>query len=166
MSGTYFWIGLSARTIANYFLELGKRDGVPIDPLKLQKLVYLAHGWSLFFLQRPLIREPFEAWRYGPVVPELYQEFRRFGGWPITDLARGVPCESTHGIDQQTRSLLNAVWERYRHLTPIQLSMLTHEPGYAWDLVQRQPDVFSFGGRKIPNEYIADEFARRQQQAQ
>jgi uncharacterized phage-associated protein len=56
MAGTYFWTGLSAKTVANYFLELGRRDWVAVDPLKLQKLVYLAHGWSLQFLQRPLIR--------------------------------------------------------------------------------------------------------------
>lgn len=165
MSGTYFWSGLSAKTVANYFLELGRRDWVAIDPLKLQKLVYLAHGWSLQFLQRPLIKEPFEAWRYGPVVPVLYQEFRRFGGWPITDFAAGVPGESPYAIDHQTKSLLDAVWERYKALTPIQLSALTHEPGSAWDLVQRRPDLFSWGGQKIPNEFIADEFARRQQQA-
>jgi uncharacterized phage-associated protein len=162
----YFWFGLSAKTIANYFLDLGRRDGVPIDPLKLQKLVYLAHGWSLFFLKRPLIKEPFEAWRYGPVVPVLYQEFRRFGGSPITDFAAEVPGEPSYGIDPQTKSLLEAVWERYKTLTPIQLSMLTHEPGYAWDLVQRRPDFFPWGARKIPNEFIADEFSRRQQQAQ
>jgi uncharacterized phage-associated protein len=164
MSGTYFWTGLSAKTVANYFLGLGRRDYIAIDPLKLQKLVYLAHGWSLQFLQRPLIREPFEAWRYGPVVPVLYQEFRRFGGWPITDFASEVPGESAFGIDPRTKSLLDAVWERYKMLTPIQLSMLTHEPGYAWDLVQRRPDHFSWGGQQIPNEFIADEFARRQQQ--
>ena len=36
-----------ARTIANVFLELGSRDGAHISPLKMQKLVYLANGWSL-----------------------------------------------------------------------------------------------------------------------
>ncbi len=160
------WTGFSAKTIANYFLELGRRDGVPIDPLKLQKLVYVAHGWSLVLLKRPLIREAIEAWRYGPVIPVLYQEFRRFGASPITDFARGEPLESPYGLDEQIKSLLDAVWERYKALTATQLSMLTHEPGYAWDLVQRQSDFFPWGGRKIPNEFIADEFARRQKQAQ
>src|SRR6266852_7007588 len=119
----------SAKTVGNYFLELGERDGVPIDPLKLQKLVYLAHGWSLVFLQRPLIKEPVEAWRYGPVVQTLYKEFKRFGASEITEYAQGT--EPTSALDQDTKTLLEAVWHRYKLLSPIQLSMLTHEPGYA-----------------------------------
>lgn len=163
---TYIWTGLSARTIANYFLELARRDGIPIDPLKLQKLVYLAHGWSLFFLNRPLIKEPIEAWRYGPVVPTLYNEFKRFGASPITDFARAEPLESTYGIDQETKNLLDAVWQRYLALSSIQLSMLTHEPGYAWDLTQRRGEFTPWGGPRIPNDLIANEFARRQRQTQ
>ena len=166
MGGTYVWTGLSSKTVANYFIEMGRRDGIPIDPLKLQKLVYLAHGWSLIFLKRPLIREEIQAWRYGPVVASLYDEFRRFGASPITEPARGVPVESTYGLDSETRSLLESVWQRYKSLTPIQLSMLTHEPGYAWDMVQRQSGPFPWGGPKIPDELIVDEFARRQQQGQ
>src|SRR5215469_1410850 len=153
----------SAKTIANYFLEWGRRDRVPVDPLKLQKLVYLAHGWAMAFLGKPLIRDPIEAWRYGPVVPVLYEEFRKFGASPITDRAQEVPFESTRGIDEKTKSLLDAVWQRYKPLSPIQLSLVTHEPGYAWDLVRRQTDLAPWGGAIIPNELIADEFARRQQ---
>ena len=33
--------------VANYFLEAGERDGVPITPLKLQKLVCIAYGFYL-----------------------------------------------------------------------------------------------------------------------
>lgn len=161
----YVWTGLSARTVANYFLDLGRRDGVPIDPLKLQKLVYLAHGWSLVLLKRRLIREPFEAWRYGPVVPALYKAFQKFGGWAITEYAPEQPFESHYGLDEQTKSLLEAVWGTYKLLSPIQLSMLTHEPGFAWDLAQRSWRISPWGSPAIPDDLIADEFARRQQQA-
>jgi len=162
---TYIWKGLSSKTVANYFLEMGQKEGILIDPLKLQKLVYLAHGWSLLFLNRPLIKEKIEAWRYGPVVPELYQEFKKFGASPITEFARPVPLESTNGIDPQTKSLLYAVWQKYGSLSPIQLSVLTHEPGSAWDLAQRRGVFLPWRGPVIPNELIADEFARMQQQA-
>lgn len=156
--------GWSAKTIANYFLELAARDHLFIDPLKLQKLVYLAHGWSLLFLHRPLIRDRIEAWRYGPVVPDLYEEFKKFGGSAITELATPPKGENTDTIDAKTKSLLDSVWNRYRNLSPIQLSMLTHEPGMAWDLVQREGEISPWGGPRIPNELIADEFIRRQQE--
>lgn len=158
---TVVWIGFSAKTVANYLLELGKRDGVPIDPLKLQKLVYLAHGWSLVFLQRPLIKDAVEAWRFGPVVPALYREFKRFGASPITDsTAVAGPAET---LDADSRALIDAVWDRYKALSPIQLSMFTHERGYAWDLARQGADFPPWDGPVIPNELIADEFTRRQQ---
>ncbi len=126
----------SAKTVANYFLELGRRDNVPIDPLKLQKLVYLAHGWSLVFLKRPLIHEPIEAWRYGPVVQSLYKEFKRFRASPITENAN--VSSSSETLDSESKALVDAVWEKYRSLSSIQLSTLTHEPGYAWDLTRKK----------------------------
>src|SRR5260370_13826868 len=153
----------SAKTIASYFLTLRLRDGVPTDPLKLQKLVYVAHGWSLVFLKRPLITEPIEAWRYGPVVPTLYREFKKFGASPIT--GNWQENGAAISLDEQTKSLLETVWEKYRSLSPIQLSVLTHEPGSAWDMVRRGGEFSPWGGPTIPNGLILDEFVRRQQQA-
>ncbi|HEV1995883.1 MAG TPA: type II toxin-antitoxin system antitoxin SocA domain-containing protein [Candidatus Acidoferrum sp.] len=158
--------GLSAKTVANYFLDLASRDGVPIDPLKLQKLIYLAHGWSLVLLKKPLIKEPFEAWNYGPVVPSLYKAFQKFGASPITEHAPKEPFESHYELDAQTKSLLDSVWETYKKLNSIQLSMFTHEPGYAWDLARRGGRMSPWGSPAIPNELIANEFIRRQQQAE
>jgi uncharacterized phage-associated protein len=156
------WIGYSANTVANYFLELSRKDGIPIDPLKLQKLVYLAHGWSLYFLKRRLIKEHFEAWDYGPVLPRLYNVFKKFGASPITAYA---PVEPPEPLDEQTKSLLNSVWQAYKSYSPIQLSMLTHEPGYAWDVAYRSARSSPWVAPTIPDEMIVDEFARRQQQA-
>jgi uncharacterized phage-associated protein len=152
----------NAKTIAHHLLALGRRDGIPIDPLKLQKLVYLAHGWSLVFLKRPLILDPIEAWRYGPVVPTLYHDFRKFGASPITEYPQTTESAP---LDEQAKSLLETVWQRYRSLSPIQLSMLTHEPGYAWDLARRDTDSAPWGGPTIPDSLIEDEFVRRQRQA-
>jgi uncharacterized phage-associated protein len=158
------WTGLNAKTVANYFLSLGRRDDVQIDPLKLQKLIYLAHGWSLVLLKRPLIKESFEAWNYGPVVPSLYKTFQKFGASPITANAPEEPPENHYGLDEQTKSLLDSVWETYKKYNAIQLSMLTHEPGCAWDLTRRAGGTSPWGSPAIPDDLIADEFFRRQQQ--
>ena len=152
----------SAKTVANYFLELGARDRIPIDPLKLQKLVYLAHGWSLAILGRPLIQEPVEAWRYGPVIQVLYKEFKRFGASAIPEDAKAGGVVET--LDSNSKGLIDAVWEKYRSLSSIQLSTLTHERGYAWDLTRKSGDFSPWDGPIIPNDLIADEFNRRQQQ--
>src|SRR5208282_4587731 len=65
--------------VANWFIENLSR----VDPLKLQKLVYFAHGWHLALRDQPLIDELVEAWDYGPVVPSLYHQFKRYGNQSI-----------------------------------------------------------------------------------
>ncbi|MFQ5632018.1 MAG: Panacea domain-containing protein, partial [bacterium] len=55
-----------SRLIANYFIDFARKDGVAISPMKLQKLVYFAHGYYLAITGQPLIEEEIQAWRYGP----------------------------------------------------------------------------------------------------
>src|ERR1700733_10714172 len=96
-----------ARTVANYFLDLADRDSIAITPLKLQKLVYLAHGWSLAFRSKPLVRQNIEAWRYGPVIPDLYHAFKRFGGSRITQKVQ--TSEDSSQLDDDSKKLIDAV---------------------------------------------------------
>lgn len=64
-------MGHSAKAIANFFIDRHKRHG--ISPLKLQKLIYMAHGWHLALLDKPLVEdEAPEAWKFGPVFASVY----------------------------------------------------------------------------------------------
>ena len=60
-----------ALAIANYYIDKANVEDTPLDHLRLQKLVYLAHGWHLAIHGRPLIEESVEAWKYGPVIADL-----------------------------------------------------------------------------------------------
>lgn len=52
--------------VANEFLE--KSDKISV--LKLVKLCYIAQGFSLAVLDRPIFNDDrIEAWKYGPVAP-------------------------------------------------------------------------------------------------
>jgi uncharacterized phage-associated protein len=122
----------SAIKIANEFLRLAAADKPPraLTPLQLIKLVYIAHGWSLVHLQQPLLNEPPQAWKYGPVVPSLYHAIKQFGAgavrWPIegdTD-----PQE----ISAEGLALIKAVYEAYGRLSGVQLSNMTHQPNTPW----------------------------------
>ena len=75
----------SARTVANYLIEAkSKEGGTPPTPMQLLKLVYIAHGWNLAINDRPLINDRVEAWRYGPVIPKIYQDLKQWGNTPVT----------------------------------------------------------------------------------
>ena len=128
----------SAKAIANYFLETHLKK---ISHLKLQKLVYISHGWHLGIFDKTLITDEFaEAWRYGPVFPSLYHEFKMFGSKPIDRLAKDIDeNEENFRVfipnvqnDTQKVELLRQIWNAYGNLTAGQLSELTHQNETPW----------------------------------
>jgi uncharacterized phage-associated protein len=73
----------SAGAVVNYFLDNAEKYGVVITPMKLQKMLYFANGWSWAFFDKPLISEECKAWKFGPVYPSVYQEYSDFSRWAI-----------------------------------------------------------------------------------
>jgi uncharacterized phage-associated protein len=151
----YFFTGADARTVGNRFLGLAREDNSPVDPMKLQKLVYLGHGWHLVYFGSSLVRQPIEAWKYGPVIHDLYSEFKEFGANPISRDANNSDAPSW---PPESDTLMQNVWNTYKKYDAIELSMLTHEPGGAWDRTIKTRMTST-----IPNAWIAEEFFRRKQ---
>ena len=123
--------------VANYFLSAAKRDRVPVTHLKLQKLVSIGYGFYLAAFGERLFDEHIEAWALGPVVPELYHEFKRFGYEPITK--RATMFDHHNGrfyrprvADPRAKAVLGFVWKRYGTRTASQLVQLTHARGTPW----------------------------------
>src|SRR6267143_2519586 len=154
----------SAKSVANYFLELASSKGQGLSPMKLQKLVYFAHGWHLALFHKPLIDERVQAWRYGPVIPSVYHEFKRFGAQSITGTAtdldkNGLYLPLIPEEDKQTRAFLNRIWDVYAKFSGVQLSNMTHAPGspwaIAWDEGGGMPEV------AINDEMIRDHFVAK-----
>ena len=72
--------GLSPFDVANWFTcSLDREAGDSITHLKLQKLIYYSQAWSLALNGIALFEEDFEAWAHGPVIPEVYQEYKEYG---------------------------------------------------------------------------------------
>ncbi|MFY0614250.1 MAG: SocA family protein [Hyphomicrobiaceae bacterium] len=125
--------------VANYFLKRADEENRPITQLKLIKLVYIAHGWNLALLGEPLFDEPVQAWRYGPVVPSVYHEFKHFGRRSIDQMAENLDldtmaaeCPQIPKSDAQTHKILNLVWNAYRKFSGEALIEKTHEEGSPW----------------------------------
>lgn len=149
--------------IANYMLDRGEEDGVPTTHLKLQKLVYIAYGWTLTTLDACLFEERIEAWRYGPVVPDLWHEFKAYQAEPIGD---GRSFDYDWGRDRlifhrvplrarDVRRLLRAVWRKYSPFTASQLVRRTHRFGAPWDRTIKEQGP----GSRIEPELIREHFA-------
>lgn len=154
-----------ADAVANRFLDIAGEQGAKISPMKIQKLVYFAHGWHLAISGEPLITELVQAWKFGPVIQSLYREFKEFGNDPISRHAREVRLingEIEAYAPQLENELPNAVvqrvWNQYGKFTAIQLSNLTHEPGSPWHQVASGFPGGLPRGLNIPNEIIRDFF--------
>ena len=140
------------RKVADQILWL-RRD-LPTTPMHVLKLVYLCHGWMLGWSGRPLINEPVEAWRYGPVVPSVYHTYKSFGGESI----ELVLVDHSDGFDDDQCLLIDAVLRAYRNYTALQLSAITHQPGTPWHQVYKG----GMGeGSIIPNRVIREHYERR-----
>jgi uncharacterized phage-associated protein len=145
--------------VANAFLDLSRNSHEALDPMKVQKLVYFAHGWHLGRGAGPLISEPIEAWDYGPVVPTLYRDLKPYGAGAITEHLKEF--EPTPGgfrfvapavTDATERSFLGRIWEVYGKLSATQLSAMTHQPGTPWTTTRnRNPGA---RGAVIPDELM------------
>lgn len=150
----------SPKAIANYFLDLAKEHGDSVRPMKLQKLVYYAHGWYAGHTGKPLIDETVEAWQYGPVISSLYHEFKRFGSNPITaratDFVDFEIVEVPAPADESIKKFLRNVWASYGRYTGLTLSEMTHAEGSPWDVTWKENAGVK--GADIPFELISQHF--------
>jgi uncharacterized phage-associated protein len=147
--------------LANYFIrQFGYEDG--IDHMKLQKLVYLSHGWWLAYHPNDsLSSEQPEVWRYGPVFPSLYQALKGFGDHPIRLPQRERPFEAPPNIDendQDSAGLLDWVWGRYGGFSGVRLSDITHESGTPWRALAEQHKYRVPNNLKISDNIISEYF--------
>ena len=142
------------RKIADFFLYAGK-DDQSMTPMKLIKLVYIAHGWCLGLYNRPLINESPEAWKYGPVIPSLYDKFRQYGNQKIDIPVNENPIQE----DDKTNLLLQKIWNTYGKYTAIQLSAMTHEPGTPWSITwEKAKKQYKNLNLTIPDNLIQEHY--------
>ena len=155
----------TAASVANSFLNrsFSEPDAPKISPMKIQKLIYLAHGYYLVETGKPMLDELFEAWKFGPVLPSLYHSCKHLGSSNLerflVDNVVGTKSKNSAPLvtDIRANDIIDFVWKEYGAEAAIKLSAWTHVRGGPWDKV-------TDGGRNIirnqdiPNDYIAEYF--------
>ena len=138
-------------SVANYLLKKDEN----LSPLKLIKLVYMCHGWHLGLYGTPLVNEPVEAWRHGPVFQKLYDAVKQFVAVPVIFPIKGGDVAK---FTKRQKQLVDEVYDYYKGYKPWPLSDLTHEDGTPWaDTWMQSP----YGNAIVDSNLIRNHFAAK-----
>jgi len=128
----------SAKVIANAFIKRSHEEGKPLSNMQLQKLVYIANGFCLALLNKPLYYEETYAWTYGPLIKPLYSSLMSYGSSQVTS---PIPTNIYEDkIDSNEEKIIDYVWSKYGDMTAYKLSDLTHQAGTPWEITWKNND--------------------------
>lgn len=109
---------VSANDVAAVILS---RVGTWTDAMKLQKLLYYVQAWHLAITDEPLFPDAIKAWKDGPVVPQVWHDFKERS----TRRAANQACEHID-LSQFDSDLIDAVLANYGSMSGKELGALTH----------------------------------------
>lgn len=142
----------NARAVGNRLIDLAESSN-GFTPLQIIKLVYYCHGWMLGLYNNPLISQPVLAWRYGPVVADVYHALKHYGGKRVTGRMDCPPAE----FNEHQEGIIDQVYKIYGKYDGKRLSYLTHREGTPWH------QIWSKNGQNsvIPNPLIQEFFSEK-----
>lgn len=108
-----------ANDVALWILAEAKKQGISMTHMKLQKLLYYAQAYSIGMTGKPLFHNTIFAWQHGPVVPDVYHSFSKFGNsiiQNVKDITAPEPFDS----------LIAALVRDKGHLSAHELRNITH----------------------------------------
>lgn len=123
--------------VARYIINYSNEKDYGVSNLKLQKLLYLVQAYFLLNSNDVCFEEEIQAWDFGPVVPEAYHEFKRFGSGDIPpvityyEMKDGFSSlyqyEFNEGvIPESDRNLIAQVIDNFKDYSATDLVRLTH----------------------------------------
>ena len=149
--------------IANYFIRLSQNKGLTL--MQLLKLSYLAHGFKMgiFGEKHPLANELVQAWKFGPVFPNIYHEFKYEPPGEIKEMATFLENENflkivESSFNSEEKKIMGFVYSVYGGFTGLELCKLTHQKGTPWHNAWYNGGGKEFLGVTISNEEIASHF--------
>ncbi len=108
--------------VAKYLNELNvERHGCDMDEMKMHKMMYFSQRESLMNTNNPLFGDSFEAWKFGPVLRSVRNEYKR------NHMFESV----NETLTEEEKRLVESVFERYDSFDAWDLSSLSHEE-FSW----------------------------------
>ena len=118
----------------------------PLSHLKLQKLVYITFGLHAGKRGNHLFEDRIEAWKYGPVIPKLYQELKTFRDkrFTLEEVKSEKISRAKQINDEAVLDTINTVNRIYGKKDALSLVEYTHGKNTPWSQVydgQRSKEI-------------------------
>ena len=146
--------------VANFMIGRARKRKRRLTHLELQDLVYVAYGFYINLEDDALFVQDIEAKSYGPIVPELYHEFKRFGVKPIPGWSRDFDYEkkkfNTPLVSKDNKPALRALnrtWIIYGEHFAIDRRTFIRQPGSPWHRAWVAKE------RTVRDEWIVEDFS-------
>jgi uncharacterized phage-associated protein len=112
--------------IAKYILFMAYENGDLVTNLKLQKLLYYAQAWYMVHHDgKKLFEDEIEAWRFGPVIRDIYDLYKEFSANPIVEQ---VDKKYAVYLKQEDREFMNEFLGEFMDYSASSLvNMIHHE---------------------------------------
>jgi uncharacterized phage-associated protein len=126
------------RVVTRSLIDRANQLGHEVTNLKLQKLLYIAHGTMLAVHGTPLVLGNFSAWKYGPVLEPIYHDLKVFGADSIKSSDFYIqnwgklPAE-----DADSNAVIDAVVDHFGGWTGASLIDWSHLPNGPWNAVYK-----------------------------
>nr|DAJ07132.1 MAG TPA: hypothetical protein [Caudoviricetes sp.] len=148
----------TAADVAKWFLS--KK---PMSPKKLQKMLYYAYAWTLTLtnddindLSNRLFPNRFEAWVHGPVLPDIYQEYKPYGFHDIDESTANDLVQFPTTIE----NILEQVWSVYGNYSADQLESITHQERH-WQKARGNCNPIEYCNAQISDQDIYECYIAR-----
>lgn len=114
---------IKATDLAKYIINTSPRR---MSNLELQKTMYFAELDYRKRTGQQLIKEDFEAWQYGPVVPDVYNDYRDYG-------SRNIERTGESGVlDGVNTDIIDSSIDRCAYKKAWELVEESHRINGAW----------------------------------
>lgn len=127
----------TALKISKYIIKEALKRKMPITNLKLQKILYFVQGVHLIMHDKEAFPDKIIAWKYGPVVKDVYYEYAIYGANDI------IPMDKNEKIvlSMRLKKAVNFVLNDLLKYSDIALVKETKKEGSPWSKVSLNEEI-------------------------
>lgn len=118
---------LTAVKVAEYIIYEAKKRKMPVTNTKLQKLLYFVQGIYLAKHNKKAFEDNIIAWKYGPVIKDIYYKYSLYGAEPIITVKK-----YDSKISLMLTNAIDIVLESFLDVNQTDLIEETIKPGSPW----------------------------------